>query len=85
MTRIYGVDYLENALSQKRFFTYCYGDANKFYVKYCGNALPLINRIKRCGLDAVIETKAEKVITVVPRDGPGLDIIRAYSRRHFSN
>ena len=85
MARKYDVTYLERALSQKRFFTYSYGESNKFYVKYCGNADSLINKIKRCGLDAVIENRAEKIITVVSRDGPGLDMIRTYARKHFNN
>ena len=79
----YGLKYLERVLSPKTFSSYSYGDNGKFYVKCEKGASSLIKKIKRCGLDAVLEDETKKVIGIIARDGPGLEIVRAYAQRHF--
>jgi len=84
MARSYGIEYLEKTLSHKNYSPHSYGAVGSFYVKYCGKVDSLIKKIKRCGLDAIVDDRAEKILLVISKDGPGLDIMRAYAKRHFA-
>jgi len=77
----YDVGYLERALSPKRFSAYSHGDIHSFYVKYAGKISVLTSKIKKCGLDVRME--ASDIISVFSKDGPGLDLMRAYHQRNF--
>jgi len=81
MTREYGIEYLEKALSPKRFYVSSNGDTHCFFVKYTGRISELSGKIKKCGLDIRMETP--DTILVFSKDGPGLDLMRAYHSRNL--